>query len=66
MYFVERSFLGSLVLGWLFALIGLNIQHDANHGTLSKNGYVNWGFGLFQVTPCIVHAPPAMTIHEHL
>lgn len=34
--------------GFFFALIGLNIQHDANHGALSRNGNINWLFGLFQ------------------
>jgi len=48
LFFVERSLAGSLFLGWLFALIGLNIQHDANHGTLSRHGNVNWFFGLAQ------------------
>lgn len=48
MYFVERTLLLSIFLGWMFALVGLNIQHDANHGTLSRDGNVNWAFGLFQ------------------
>jgi fatty acid desaturase (delta-4 desaturase) len=46
--FVYRSIAGALFLGWLYALIGLNVQHDANHGAISKNGTVNWFFGLFQ------------------
>jgi len=37
-----------LFCGWIFALIGLGVQHDANHGSLSSNGSVNWFFGLFQ------------------
>jgi hypothetical protein len=34
-----------MFVGWCFALIGLNIQHDANHGALSRNPWVNriWG-----------------------
>ena len=44
----ERTLVGALVLGWLYGLVGLNIQHDANHGTLSRNGKINWAFGLFQ------------------
>ena len=35
-------------LGLLFALIGLNIQHDANHGAVSKNPFVNRLLGLSQ------------------
>lgn len=36
----------SILLGYLMALVGLCIQHDANHGAVSPNGYVNmaWGF----------------------
>jgi len=37
-----------IILGWLYALIGLNIQHDANHGALSKKPYINRLFGLTQ------------------
>ena len=36
------------VLGWLFALIGLNIQHDANHGAISRYSSINRLFGLSQ------------------
>lgn len=35
-------------LGLLFAFIGLNIQHDANHGAISKSPTVNRLFGLTQ------------------
>lgn len=35
-------------LGFLFALIGLNIQHDANHGAISRHFVVNRIFGLSQ------------------
>eukprot|EP01038_Epipyxis_sp_PR26KG_P009506 gene9506-12806_t len=35
-------------LGWLFALIGLNIQHDSNHGAISRNPFVNRLLGLTQ------------------
>lgn len=33
------------LLGFFYALIGLNIQHDANHGALSRRAWVNrfWG-----------------------
>ena len=36
------------MLGWLYALIGLNIQHDANHGAISRNPLVNRVFGMSQ------------------
>jgi acyl-lipid (7-3)-desaturase (Delta-4 desaturase) len=35
-------------LGLLFALIGLNIQHDANHGAISMNPMVNRVLGITQ------------------
>ncbi len=34
--------------GWFFALVGLNIQHDANHGSISRNPLVNRVLGLTQ------------------
>lgn len=36
------------ILGFFFALIGLNIQHDANHGAISRKPWVNRFFGTFQ------------------
>lgn len=35
-------------LGWVFALIGLNIQHDANHGAVSRYAWVNRLLGMSQ------------------
>lgn len=35
-------------LGFLMALIGLNVQHDANHGAISKDPMTNRIFGLTQ------------------
>lgn len=35
-----------VTVGFLAALIGLNIQHDANHGSVSRNPNVNWLLGL--------------------
>ena len=35
-------------LGWIFALIGLNIQHDANHGAVSRYFWVNRILGMSQ------------------
>lgn len=38
------SMIAGLVAGW----IGLNVQHDANHGAVSKNGAINRYLGLSQ------------------
>lgn len=40
------NLLKSTVLGVLMAMIGLCIQHDANHGAVSASGWVNrfWGY----------------------
>lgn len=43
-----RQIWSSLLLGWFFALIGLNIQHDANHAALSKHYWVNRLLGYSQ------------------
>ena len=34
--------------GFFFALVGLNIQHDANHGAISKYAPINRWLGLLQ------------------
>jgi len=36
----------SIFQGYMMALIGLCVQHDANHGAISPNGWVNvlWGY----------------------
>jgi fatty acid desaturase (delta-4 desaturase) len=36
------------ILGWLFAMIGMNVQHDANHGAISRNPKVNRVLGMSQ------------------
>nr|UZZ64684.1 front-end desaturase [Platychelipus littoralis] len=38
----------SALLGFFYALIGLNIQHDANHGAISRNPNVNRLLGMTQ------------------
>ena len=40
------SIIKSIIHGILMAFVGLCIQHDANHGAISPNKYVNifWGF----------------------
>ncbi|EDQ85511.1 uncharacterized protein MONBRDRAFT_11800 [Monosiga brevicollis MX1] len=40
-------FLAAL-LGFVFALIGLNIQHDANHGAVSQRPWINIVLGMTQ------------------
>ena len=51
-YFIHSTgkytMLNTSVLGFLFALIGLNIQHDANHGSISRYFWVNRVLGLTQ------------------
>jgi hypothetical protein len=53
------SVLKALVLGVIMAMIGLCIQHDANHGAVSPNGWVNriWGYTQVSVEECSVFAP---------
>ncbi|KAH8059569.1 hypothetical protein JL720_13783 [Aureococcus anophagefferens] len=43
-----RTWAGSALLGLLFALIGLNVQHDANHGAMFRDGRKNALWGLAQ------------------
>ena len=38
----------AILLGCFMALIGLNIQHDANHGAASLNPKINYAMGLLQ------------------
>ncbi|RPJ57277.1 MAG: acyl-CoA desaturase [Acidobacteria bacterium] len=40
------ALLGVLAMSQTVALVGLNIQHDANHGSYSKSKWVNWAMGL--------------------
>ena len=42
----ETSFLLALIYGVSQAFIGLNVQHDANHGAASKRPWVNDLLGL--------------------
>lgn len=46
--FYRREWYLSALLGWVLGLIGLNIQHDANHGAVSANPLVNRVLGLGQ------------------
>lgn len=40
-YHFYNSWYNALCLGIVYALIGLNIGHDAGHGAVSKNPYIN-------------------------
>tara|TARA_Y100000816_G_C26082150_1_gene570468 strand:+ start:32 stop:931 length:900 start_codon:yes stop_codon:yes gene_type:complete len=52
-----------VLLGFLFALIGLNIQHDANHGSISKKYYVNRVLGM---TQNFIGGSAIDWIHQHV
>ena len=45
-YLYGYTFVKSILLGVLMALIGLCIQHDANHGAVSRSPIINrlWGY----------------------
>ena len=47
-HFIARTWVGSFLLGLIFAWIGLNVQHDANHGSASRRPWVNMLLGLSQ------------------
>ena len=50
-------------LGILFAWIGLNIQHDANHGAISPHFYINRTLGLMQNW---IGGSQIVWIHQHI
>lgn len=58
-----RTWALSLLLGFTFALIGLNIQHDANHGAMFRNGTWNAVWGLAQNW---IGGSQLMWLHEHV
>lgn len=60
-----RSVASSLVLGVLMALIGLNIQHDANHGAMSGTVGKVWGY-LFGLSQDWIGGSSVMWIHQHV
>jgi fatty acid desaturase (delta-4 desaturase) len=53
----------SIAFGFVGALIGLNIQHDANHGAFSRNPRVNQFFGLGQN---YIGGSSVEWIHQHV
>ena len=46
--YINWNFGMAMILAYINALIGLNIQHDANHGSLSYDKDINEIFGLSQ------------------
>ncbi len=52
-----------MLQGFLFALMGLNIQHDANHGALSRKSWVNrlWGGSIYWIGGSAIS-----WIHQHV
>ena len=50
-------------MGWIYALIGLNIQHDANHGSVSRSPFVNRMLGLSQNW---IGGSAVSWIHQHV
>ena len=50
-------------LGILFAWIGLNVQHDANHGAVSPHYYINRALGLMQNW---IGGSRVVWIHQHV
>ena len=48
LYNRNRSFTSSIIMGILYAWVGLNIQHDANHGAYSRNSRMNEYLGYSQ------------------
>ena len=50
-------------LGILFAWIGLNVQHDANHGAVSPHYYINRALGLMQNW---IGGSRIVWIHQHV
>jgi fatty acid desaturase (delta-4 desaturase) len=46
--FYGFTFVKSVIHGVFMAMIGLCVQHDANHGAISPNGWVNMLWGLTQ------------------
>lgn len=62
-YFKEYSYKYTAILGFTYALIGLNVQHDANHGAISKNSNVNRILGL---TQNYIGGSAVDWIHQHV
>ena len=59
----NRSFTCAIVMGILYAWIGLNIQHDANHGAYSRNSKINEYLGYSQN---YIGGSALMWMYEHI
>jgi len=53
----------SAVLGLCFAFIGLNVQHDANHGSVSRSAWVNRFLGMSQN---YIGGSAVSWVHQHV
>lgn len=62
-YISNYNIINCALIGFLYALIGLNIQHDANHGSISKNPNVNRLYGL---TQNYIGGSAINWIHQHV
>eukprot|EP01083_Nonionella_stella_P121217 364131_1 len=63
MLYFGKSYVLSVLLGLCFAWIGLQIQHDANHGAISANANVNHLLGLMQ---CYIGGDNLKWIEQHV
>lgn len=63
LYNRNRSFTSSIIMGILYAWVGLNIQHDANHGAYSRNSRMNEYLGYSQN---YIGGSALMWMYEHI
>lgn len=63
LYSCQRSYLTCLMMGILYAWIGLNVQHDANHGAFSENSRINEYLGYSQN---YIGGSALMWMYEHI
>lgn len=62
-YSGKRSYTTAFMMGILYAWVGLNIQHDANHGAFSRNGKINEYLGYSQN---YIGGSALMWMYEHI
>ena len=63
LYKGRRSYLTAFIMGILYAWIGLNVQHDANHGSFSRYSAVNEWLGYSQN---YIGGSALMWMYEHI
>lgn len=63
LYLKTNSLIVSLLLGTLYALIGLNVGHDANHGALGK---AKWYHEIFKFSTDWIGGSKVMWIQQHV